>query len=125
MCVAPFSRGGALGRVGGLVLPVGLVGGPGVGGIFKGVEQVGAAWLGSRMIRPKLSVRCEPFATAAAARLPSETAFVGRPPSSPAERASMPKPMKRAPFCCPYQCVSQRPFFGGTDEGRSAPNFGT
>ena len=73
---------------------------------------------------PKLSVRCEPFATAAAARLPSETAFVGRPPSMPAERASMPKPMKRAPFCCPYQCVSQRPFFGGTDEGRSALKFG-
>ena len=41
---APFSRGGAVNRVDGLVLPVGLVGVP-VGGIFKGAEQVGAARL--------------------------------------------------------------------------------
>ena len=123
---APFSRGGAVGRVGGLALPVGLVSGP-VGGVIEGAEQVRTARLERELggEPPKLSVRCEPFATAAAARLPSETAFVGRPPSLPAERASMPEPIKRAPFCCPYQCVSQRPFIGGTDEGRSALKFGT
>ena len=40
----PLSRGTAVGRVGGLVLPVGLVGGP-VGGVVEGAEQVGAARL--------------------------------------------------------------------------------
>ena len=40
----PLSRGTSVGRVGGLVLPVGLVGGP-VGGVVKGTEQVGAARL--------------------------------------------------------------------------------
>ena len=40
----PLSRGTAVGRVGGLVLPVGLVSGP-VGGVVKGAEQVGAARL--------------------------------------------------------------------------------
>ena len=77
---APFSRGGAVGRVSGLVLPVGLVGGP-VGGVFKGAEQVGAARLElelsgdvpsvlglgheSLSVPPKLSVS-EPRATAGA-----------------------------------------------------------
>ena len=37
---APFSRGAVVGRVSGLVLPVGLV-----GGVVKGAEQVGAARL--------------------------------------------------------------------------------
>ena len=41
---APYSRGGAVGRASGLVLPVGLVRRP-VGGVSKGAEQVGAARL--------------------------------------------------------------------------------
>ena len=44
MKLSPLSRGTAFSRIGGLVLPVGLIGGP-VGGVVEGAEQVGAARL--------------------------------------------------------------------------------
>jgi len=121
---APFSHGGAIGRVGGLILPVGLVGGP-VGVVVEGAEQVGAARLElelsgdvlsvlglgheSLSVPPKFSVS-EPRVTAGATLLSGATTLglVGRPPSASAERGSMaPKPMMRAPFWGAYRCVSQ------------------
>ena len=93
---APFSRGGTVGHVGGLVLPFGLVGGP-VGGVFKGAEQVGAARLKlelsgdvpsvlglgheSLSVPPKLSVS-EPRATAGATVLPRAAARRACPQSA-------------------------------------------
>ena len=53
----------------------------------------------------KLSVRCEPLATARAAALRAAAAFEGRPPSFPASRGSIatPKPKSRTPFCTAYR----------------------
>ena len=117
---APFSRGGAVGRVGGLVLPVGLIGGP-VGGVVKCAEQVGAARLelelgGDVAVRLplKLSVRCEPLATARAAALRAAATFEGRPPSFPASRGSIArrKPKSRTPFRGACQRRVRSAFFG-------------
>ena len=89
---APFLRGGAVGRVRRkIVLPVGVVGvveGAKPAPIFTTFALI-VTGPESVSVPPKLSVSCEPRSTAAATLLPSAVAFVGRPPSAPAERASM------------------------------------
>jgi len=127
---APFLRGGTVGRVRRkIVLPVGVV------------EQVGAAWLElelggdvaerEQLLRRRVGGHEERGHRAArVARVVVEllpSAVVRRPPRKKGARRSCVHalgPIKRAPFFCPCQCVSHGPFFGGTEEQRSAPNFG-